>query len=206
MKKRSASMIAAAGLTFVVVVGVVYATASFASVFSCEAGSACFFASFFAPARNEPEPPSSTTLTSSAPPSAQQGPAIEVTGIVRAPPDRGPSPEPSALPPPSPSAASAGAQADAAASAPSVPEQAAPPVAAEEAPPVDTAAPDGSAAPATSIAAVPTAPAEPEPGVLTDPPAGVVLDENTTTGGAPGVTPPNVLLPVLIIPPAGRAR
>jgi hypothetical protein len=156
MKKRLASMIAAVALTFVVAVGVVYATTSFASVFSCEAGSACFFASFFAPARNvaDPESPPSTTLTSSAPPPALQGSAVEATGILRAPPERDASPEPTALPPESPNAANAGAQTDAAAGAPSAPEEAAPPVA-QETPPVDTA-PDSSAATATSVATVPS--------------------------------------------------
>jgi hypothetical protein len=217
MTKRSANMVAAAGLISVVVAGVVYAAVGFASGFSCDAGSNCFFPSFFSPARPaaDTETPSSGTLTSVALPPAQQGPAAPTADRrVSAGPGVS-SPEPTATPSEPPNGASAAVAAQLAAMVPAPPppaasEDAAPPVA-EEAPTPD-AAPSVAAPSATPPApAVPAGPTEPEPGVLTDPPAGVVLDENTTSGSPPSTNAPplpNVYVPVIIIPPvsAGRTR
>jgi hypothetical protein len=51
-----------------------------------------------------------------------------------------------------------------------------------------------------------TGPTEPEPGVLTDPPAGVVFDENAVPGGPPPGNPPEppMVVPIIIFQPSGR--
>ncbi len=208
MVKRSVGLVAAGALLLVVVGSVVYAAFGFTSVFSCDEGSNCFLGSFFAPAPEAPDAttPSSAMITSVAFPPAQP-PAGEAPENTPAPLVGGAFPQPPASLFRRPQAVrtreNTAMRAPAASSAtpeppPPVAEAAIPSVA--DTPATDTA-PDSGAPSPSPPAEIPTAPTEPEPGVLTDPPAGVVLDENTAPGG-PGNAPPapNVYVPILILP------
>jgi hypothetical protein len=205
---RSARLLGGAVLA-IAVLGVGYMVLGLTSAFTCDGGSDCFLARFFAPtsAGVEDGPSSSAMLASSALPAAQESQVAGTTAP--APLALRAAEEPTAFPavvrsphnltlsegetPASPELRESDAAqmipADAETPAPAEPEE-------------------NDAAPITGIppTAISAAAAEPEPGVLTDPPAGEVPDWKPIPDRSQG---PILFLPIVVVPtpaPAPRGR
>lgn len=191
-----------AGLVAAVVTGVVYTAVSLTSLFTCDAGSGCFLATFFARA---PDPVhTGTTLISAAPPPEKPSPSVIAQENPPVLPAGSVSEEAPTFTPAVPTVAAA---ADAAPAPVEAKKEDAAPIAAVANETSAVATLPDSPAPVASPAIAPaTGPTEPEPGVLTDPPAGVVFDENAVPGGPPSGSPPEppTIVPIIIFQPSGR--
>jgi hypothetical protein len=211
--KRSTNIVVAA-LLATVALGVGYAAVGFASIFTCDASSDCFLATFFSQADGAASdaPSSSATLSSAPLPPEHESRVAGAPTPTPAPPSERPPDPPTASTAYVPASRSL-AMPEVAAPLPSevqhrdtaqaTPANAETPVAAESSETdAGPKAPDASIVSGTIPPRVTSAATtEPEPGVLTDPPAGEVPDWQPIPDQSQG---PILVAPVLILPSPAR--